>query len=377
MDVQLTNKYSNWLFFFVLSALLAILVTFSTITPEILVENSFELLSKTETWNVQVKDLTPYNQVFFFELQLCSESKSWYKVLVQGTDQPSGLIGDVVIDSEKTGKFSCDKTRIFQLRTHYSKYLIEFNVLSSDKAKVTIGFYNPEYVNFNIIIKGVIFSICLISTYLYLKLSPIRSDKKGLCVAILSAAGLFYIFPFKMFSAQWNYEFWVYFEAFFRFVFIQSFFWFSKSKGEFKTSENFIIFGVSGVFTLINLLSDTWFYFSLCLFALLCWFFVKIYVNKVAGITALKLYEKFDLIFEVFVVVFILMGVQCGIFSVVPLYAQLETLYFMVISVFLVYTHWGLRFIRSTALKDMSKNIYVPESEMIDIPFSNTIHGYK
>ena len=206
MDVQLTNKYSNWLFFFVLSSLLAILVTFSTITPEILVENSFEFLSKTETWNVHVKDLTPYNQILFFDLELCSESKSWYKILVQGTDQPSGLIGNVVFDYEKTGELSCDKMRIFQLRLQYSKYLIEFSVTSSDRAKVTIGFENPEYVNFNIIIKGVIFTICLISTYLYIKTSPIRHDKKGLCVAILSASGLLYIFPFKMFSVQWNYE---------------------------------------------------------------------------------------------------------------------------------------------------------------------------
>lgn len=371
MDGQANSKYFNWLTFFVLGVVMLISILVSEFTPEVFIESSNDLLLNNEAWNVHVKEMNPYNQVLYMDLELCSKSESWFKLLVQGTDQPSGLIGNLLINSENIEKFSCDKIRLFQLRIEYKKYLIDFNIVSSEKSKVIIGFENSDYVNFNIITKGIISSLCLMSSYLYSKLNIIKGNTKGTYAIILSIGTLLYVFPYKMLSVTWNYEFWNYIEMTGRLFYIQSLFTFCKSRTQLEKIENFVFLTMAGVFLVINSFSTAWFYFSLCLFGLLCWFFFKIYIKSVTSILLLDVTDRFELILEIFIVIFVLLGIQCGTFRLVPEYPKLETLNVMLISFFLVYLHWGHKLIKRPILTNSRKAFNEEESEMIDIPFSN------
>jgi hypothetical protein len=313
--------------------------------------------------NFEVEKMTSFNQVLVVDVLVCSEEKVWSILVVQASERLQATHGEVVWKDEKEGIFECEEKRWVVERVRFRKYFIHFGIAADSVTRIKIGFENPEFVNFFIVVRGFVFIVCFFSCYLAFRFSFVQL-RRGKGVLMLSFSCLIYAFPYKLGSVMWNFEIWRYFEVISRGGFLFVFFSFIKPEKPLSVRRNILFYITVVIFTSLNILSRAYLPITLFFFILLSLFLYSFYLERLKRIKNLSPESKIDLLVELFMVVFITLGVQSGLFSELRHYPSLETLSFLLIITFLLYIQWSIKFFENF----LPKTLNSCESEMISIP---------
>ena len=348
------------------------LVLVAWATPEKLVLHDFDLKNSTMIWNVEIKDVTNYNQVLFIDIKICPKDQVFYNLIIQGTNQNSGTYGKSIYNKVKTATIKCKKTRLYTERVDYSKYLITFAYVSASSPHITIGYSNPDYLSYSTLIKGLLFTTTILSTYLCIRLSIPHTLKK---ILTISSATSLVSFPYNLCAIIWNSPIWSTAEHSSILLYTLSFFLISPS-----SPTLFPVSPASRASYLIPLL----FFSSLSTFAYSALFLSPSVLNLslfslpflliqfktllpiLSKLPLLPLSQKFNLVLDLLLKTQLLLSLSAGIFTSTS-YSQLETLSFTLFASFLLYCHWFKHLIKSSS--PLGSSIRSSESEMIS--FSN------
>ncbi|OMJ68599.1 hypothetical protein SteCoe_33902 [Stentor coeruleus] len=357
------NKPSFMKLMIFCSIYFAISLIFSIATPETLITHNFQLGKGSEIWVGEITGLTSYNQHISLKTTFTSE-KGYLSITLHGYLGNTMLEGSKIYSTFKQSNFDYKDFTLFKEVIKFKKYTLKIEKISTDNSNFFISYENPEYVNFNIVLKAIIFQIIIILTGIFLyqqrreKLLLNNLDNKFLLV--LSFACICFVAPFKFISIQWNTIAWTLSEEFCRVVFLLV----TLSYCKFHRSLNqaIMFFCICAVYTFSCIYIQNLYYLNLILLGILCMFFGYTYKPYLNRFLCLKRKERFVLVFELFVVVSICLGLICGIFAQVNEYSALETFYLFLLPLFVVVLQQmlvkGIRKQRTEALRPS-------ESEMI------------
>lgn len=348
------------------------LVLVAWATPEKLILHDFSLKSSTNIWNVEIKEVTNYNQLLFIDIKICPKDQIIYNLIIQATNQKSGTYGKNIYNKIKKTTLKCKKTRLYTERINYSNYLITFAYLSIQSPDLTIGYSNPDHLSYSILIKGLLFITSILSTYLCLRLSSPHTSKK---ILTISLSTILVTFPYNLCSILHNSSIWPISEHASILLYTLSFFLISPTSAPILQ-----ISSQRRVYYLLPII----FYSSLSIFTYSILFLSPSTTSLILSslpililqlttllpilsrLLLLPLSQKLNLALDLFLKTQLLLSLSSKIF-ISASYPELETLSFTIFASFLLYCHWFKFLIKSAS--PLAAPIRPSESEMIS--FSN------
>ena len=199
--IQPRNIIIYWGIIIVLAAVISIS------TPELLIKNYSKLDVNSNIWIGSVKGLSEYNNILYIKLTICRESEIYINGILEGYKT------EYVLNSHKIDTFKyndkqlkCKELKIFQTLVNFNKYTAQLEIIGTKTADIEIFYGNPEYVNYNIKIKGILFQVLVLSTIFFIlnqkNINFSSWDALPKYIILLSISCLFFLFPYKILSVN-------------------------------------------------------------------------------------------------------------------------------------------------------------------------------
>lgn len=348
----------------------AISLILSISTPEALIIHNIQLSKGSEIWIGEITGLTSYNQHITLKTTFCTNEKAYLSLTLHGYLGNTMLEGSEIYSTSKQSNFDCKDLTLFKEVIRYKKYTLKIETISSNNVDFFITYENPEYVNFNIVLKAIIFQITIILTGIFLyqqrRAKVLLNNLDNKFLLVLSFACTCFVAPFKFISIQWNTTAWTLSEEFCRAVFLLVTLSYCKfHRHPSSLNQAIIFFCICALYAFSCTYLQNLYYLNLILLGVLCMLFGCAYKPHLIRYLILNRKEKFVLVFELFVVVSICLGLICGIFAQVNVYSALETFYLFVLPLFVVILQQML--VKETRKQRVAEALRPSESEMIGL----------
>src|SRR5574343_15883 len=82
-------------------------------TPDRLILYEYYLGKSSNMWNVEIRDVTNFNQVLFFDIEICPKDSIYYKLFIQGTNINTGTYGKSIYEIQGQSTIECKKTNLY------------------------------------------------------------------------------------------------------------------------------------------------------------------------------------------------------------------------------------------------------------------------
>jgi hypothetical protein len=328
--------------------LLLFVITLAISAPAALISKFHKLESGPTTWIGTIQELSAYNQQIAINLKLCSKESVFVSGKIEGFISTSVLEPGEVSKVEINKKLKCEETTLLKIWINYTKYFIQLSIISDSEGELSLNFANPDYITYKIVFKGLAFEVLLFSTVLarnvHIRLIKTSRSMNSITIMILSVFCVFSFFPYQLLGLQWSQNQFFYLEMCFRalvLLCLLAYLKLSQKLGDLKS--NIVFFSLLSFYLAIILFSDSLFWLSIVTLGILAGAFIKIYASSIMEYLILKTENKIKLIIDLVVLVFTLLGLQCGVFAWTPSYSELEILgYYMLVS-YILYLQWGIR----------------------------------
>lgn len=358
-----------------LSLLLLVSIIVSSNTPMLLIEYSSSIPKSSSTWIGSLTSLSTSNLILSLKITACSVSEAYLHIILSTYTSKSSLEGKTLHDISEFQSFPCENSLIFQTFITETKYILHVETHSIDSLALDLTYVNAEYTEFNILLKGILMQILIVSSIVYvMRLKKIEYslwDLSGKYVLGISFIGIFFMFPYKVLLVQWNLPVLIGIDGIARVLFLCVLVGYQKFEGEQRVSYGFAVFIVAVfVFTMGNVFEVIGVYVSLLLLIVISSMLFKDYKEKIQKMLVESMNQKIDTCTTLFVIVLVLLGAQCQVFIMFPAYSELESLNIVILSGYIIYLQWTTSFSSESINKHLSRALQFPflESEMISLP---------
>ena len=352
-------------------------ITVSMWAPDLRIEHNVVLSPESQTWSGSLRKVSTFNSVIYSTATVCSSSSAQFRVTLESYATDSVLESTNVEDTAIYKTFRCEKIKLFSVLVTEPRYMLSIETLDIDSFTFTFGYINSEYTEFIIKLKAVLMQLLIVTTAIFaLRLQQVkysRWDSISKYTLLHSVACILYVFPFEFFAVIWNFEVWQVLNNISRVFFIGIVCGYPRYSHNPTINLRLVMYATTiAVFVAGNVLEMINMYASIAALAAILVFLMFTYREQIRRLHIDSTAKKIHTCAELFIMVLLLLGTQCGVFILFPTYSQLESLCMIDLCAYTVY----IQFVNSLT-NDSICNYYaealkpfVIESEMIGIHIS-------
>ena len=299
--------------------------------PALHTEHNIVLSPESRTWSGSLSRVSTFNSIIYLTATVCSTSSGQFHVTLESYATDSTLESIKLQDKLIYKRFSCEEVSLFNVLVTEQKYMLSIETIDIDSFTFTLGYINSDYTDFIIKLKVVMMQVLVLTSLIFiLRLGQIHYsqwDNLSKFTLLQSIACIMYVFPFEILAVIWNFTIWQVLNNVSRAFFVAIMIGYPKYSQSTAVDYRLVTYAgtvvafVAGnVFEVINV------YVSIVALAVLVGFLVIVYREKIQRLFIDSSGQRIYTCVELFIMVLLLLGTQCGVFILFPVYSELESL---------------------------------------------------